>query len=739
MQRVSKAYKKSMKSSLRERSYIMISFGLMNQAAQANARVNNSDCAEFSNNSTVFRERKDALAYATLEENFTRVDGSMYFLPRSAGAGFYDTGIVSNRLVSEQPFEMTISLTSLPTNIKGFTIDFGENYPVDFDIVGSTGQTLEFRNNGKARWSTEEVLSNTTSVRMVFRRMKNPQSRLRIYSIVFGYGLVYHNDSVVDSTLESYVSPIGAEVPQFDFSVTLKNYDHYFNVDNPNSAVNFLETGQEMNIVYGYQTPGSPNVEWIQGARLLCSEWESDDHTAIIRCQDVFRNMSGEYIRGRYSAVARSYYELAEDILKEAKVKEYYLDPRLKTLFTNNPVPRVKYKEALQIIANACRCVLTFSRDGKIQIKSNFMPKSTVSANGEESYSRVANVLNDSVKKEYATLAGNYTEVDASMHFLQRDGAPGINTGYVSRAVSGADGTFTENPVVTVRMEAIRAYYGLKMEFGSTLPSEFIIHVYRGEELVNEYPVGSDEIDKITVILREFDDFDVMKIEFTKTAEPNNRIVLNSLSLTDVADFTMNRRDMLSFPRATKLELVKDIVVPCYLYQENTKEDNLIYEDTETVAGKTETYYIQEPSYGYRVKLDGVEHGVDIIESGDFFITVRFNVSGAHKLEITGRQYRVIEKHATVVLNTAGRSVVWKNPLINDLEMANDLAKWLAEYYTAGVEYEYDTRGNPELDTTDIIYQENEFRNDMKVEITHQVLNFKQAFSGRITARRMGG
>lgn len=739
MQRVSKAYKKSMKSSLRERAYIMISFGLMNQEAQANARIQNGDFAVFSNNGTVFRERKDALAYATLEENFTRVDGSMYFLPRNAGVGFYDTGVVSNKLISEQPFEMTVSLSSLPINIKGFTIDFGENYPVDFDIVGSTGQRLEFRNNNKERWSTEEVLSNTQSVRMVFRRMKNPQSRLRIYSIVFGYGLVYHNDAVIDSTLESYVSPIGAEIPQFDFSVTLKNYDHYFNVDNPNSAVNFLETGQEMNIMYGYQTPGSPNVEWVQGARLLCSEWESDDHTAIIRCQDVFRNMGGEYIRGRYRAAARSYYDLAEDILKEAKVKEYYLDPRLKTLYTNNPIPRVRYKEALQIIANACRCVLTVSRDGKIQIKSNFMPKSTISTNGEESYSRAENVLNDSTKEEYATLAGNYTEVDASMHFLQRDGAPGINTGYVSRAVSGADGTFTENPVITVRMEAIRAYYGLKLEFGSTLPSEFIIRIYRGEEFVNEYPVGQDEIDKTTTVLREFDDFDVMKIEFTKTDEPNNRIVLNSLSLTDVADFTMNRRDMLSFPRATKLELVKDIVVPCYLYQENTKDDNLIYEETETVAGKTETYYIQEPSYGYRVKLDGVEHGVEVVESGDFFITVRFNVSGAHKLEITGRQYRVIEKHATVTLNTTGKSVIWKNPLINDLAMANDLAKWLAEYYTAGVEYEYDTRGNPELDTTDIIYQENEFRNDMKVGVTHQVLNFKQAFSGRITARRIGG
>ncbi len=76
---------------------------------------------------------------------------------------------------------------------------------------------------------------------------------------------------------------------QIDFTVTLKNYDKYFNVDNPRSAINFLETGQEMDIYYGYQLPESGEIEWIKGNHLLCSEWESDDYTATIRCQDVFK------------------------------------------------------------------------------------------------------------------------------------------------------------------------------------------------------------------------------------------------------------------------------------------------------------------------------------------------------------------------------------------------------------------------------------------------------------------
>lgn len=740
MQKVSKAYKESMKSSLRERAYIMISFGLVNQEAQAKATVDNGSYAYYSNKDNIFGEHIDDTVYATLEQEFTKVDGSMFFLPRATEGGrYYDTGIVSDKLISEARCEVIISLNTIATDFKGLTINFGENYPVDFDIVGSTGQTIEFRGNTKSKWSTEEVLENTTYIKLVFYKMKNPQSRLRIYSIMFGYGLVYYNDSVMSSALDSYVSPIGADVPQFDFSVTLKNYDHYFNVDNPNSAINYLETGQEMDIMYGYQTPGSDTIEWIQGNHLWCSEWESDDNTATIRCQDIFRNMDGEYVKGLYSAAGKSYYALAEEILKDVGISEYYIDPRLKKLYSNNPIPRVKYKEALQIIANACRCVLTQSRDGKVQIKSNFMPSASIATNGEETYSNAANVLTDTPKVEYATLAGNYTPTDGTMFFLPRNGKAALTTGYVSKEISGANGTFTKNPVVTITMEAIRAYYGLKLVFGTALPAAFTIRTYKGGEPVNEYPVEKDEINTTSIILRDFDDFDVMKIEFTKTAEPYNRIVLNYFSLSDVVDFTMNRRDMTSSPKAIKQELIKEVIVPCYTYQENNREENLVYEDIDVVAGEVETYYIQDPSYGYKVKLDEVEGKATVVAWSNYFVTIKFNVTGSFKLEVQGYRYKIVEKYATVSLNARGKTVKWKNPLISNTTMANELAAWLADYYTAGIEYEYDTRGNPELDATDIVYQENEFHDGMRVNIYRHTVNFKQAFSGRVTARRIGG
>ena len=740
MQKVSKAYKESMKSSLRERAYIMLSFGLVNQEAQAKARIAPGDFAYFSNAANLFSEKSAEMVYATLEEDFTKVDGSMLFLPRrNSSDTYYDTGLVGGTLLSEALYELTINLNTGATDFKGITINFGENYPVDFDMVSSSGQTIEIRDNTLAEFTSEEVLENTTYVKLVFYRMKNPQSRLRIYSIRFGYGLVYYNDSVMSSSLDSYISPIGADVPQIDFSVQLKNYDHYFNVDNPKSAINFLETGQEMEIFYGYQLPDSEEIEWVRGNHLLCSEWESDDYTATIRCQDIFRNMDSEYYKGTYTSAGRSYFDLAKEILTDAGLSDYYIDPRLKRLYTKNPLPRVQHKEALQIIANACRCVLSQTRFGSVQIKSSFNPEAAASSNGETAYSQVGNILNDSVKDEYASLAGNYTVANGGMYFLPRNVSDNVlNTGYVSSAISDENGEFGTNPVVTIVQEAACMYYGVKFVFGHALPAAITIRTYNNGSLVEEYEV-EDEITKTLVILHDFDDFDTMKIEFTKTAEPHNRIVLNHFSFGDVTDFTMTRTDMTSSPKAINQELIKEVIVPCYSYQNGTLEESLVSEEIEVVNGQVETFFIGEPSYNFRATLDEGSSGVSIVASGNYYVTLKFSVTGTFRLEVFGYRYKIVERYAIKTLHSRGKTIKWENPLISDMTMATDLAEWLGEYYTAGIEYEYNTRGNPEIDANDIVYQENEFHKDMKVTIYRQTLNFNQSFSGKVTARRIGG
>ena len=77
--------------------------------------------------------------------------------------------------------------------------------------------------------------------------------------------------------------------------------------------------------------------------------------------------------------------------------------------------------------------------------------------------------------------------------------------------------------------------------------------------------------------------------------------------------------------------------------------------------------------------------------------------------------------------------------MIDSAEMATDLAEWIGDYYSAVVEYSYNTRGNPELDANDIVYQENDFYKELSVRVYRQTLKFNGSYSGTVNVRRIGG
>lgn len=142
---------------------------------------------------------------------------------------------------------------------------------------------------------------------------------------------------------------------------------------------------------------------------------------------------------------------------------------------------------------------------------------------------------------------------------------------------------------------------------------------------------------------------------------------------------------MTSSPKAIKQELIKEVIVPCYSYQYGTVEENLISEEVTIVAGTTETFYIGEPSHGYRVGLEDGTDGVSIESSGSYFVTVKYSVSGTFRVQIHGYRYKIVERYVTKSLNSRGKSIKWENPLISDMTMADELADWLSEYYQSGM------------------------------------------------------
>lgn len=729
-----------MSSPLRERAFIQVSFGLINQTAQTEAKLRASNESYYSSSASVLTFGANNVEYATLERNFTKVDGSMRFLPREdLDVIYHDTGIVSENTLETEEFVLLVNFGSEEISFKGFSIDFGYNYPTEFKIFTNNGKRLDITNNDKSLWITDETFDKVRGVTILVRKMKYEGCRVRIKSLQFGLGLVYGNEYVLDSSLESYVSPISADIPQIDFMVKLKNDDKYFNVDNPKSAINYFETGQQLSVMYGYKLPDSNNIEWVKGGQLVCTEWESDDNTATIRGTDLLRGVDREYSMGQYSSVGVSYYDVLTSLFREMNIKKYYIEPRLKLLKLKNPIPRVKLKEAIQLLANACRCTVSQSRWGEIQIKSNYIPELSISSDDGDRMSNLANVLKPGQKVEFARLDRDYTTVDGSMFFANRTGVSKRPVGFVSNRATDSTGVFANPVKIAVTMDNIRAYYNVNIEFGNTLPSLFTIDTYNNGVNTNTFAVGSSEISKKMSVIRDFGECDKTVFSFEETAKPNNHVVVRRIGLETATNFMITRRDMLSSPKAIKQESIKEIIVPYYTYQESDKVDVLISEDIEVSQNQVITYYFDSPCYDFNVLVDDRSNLASVVSKSNYAISLRYQVVGKHKLEIKGRKYNIIEKQVGVSLNTRGRVIKWSNPLLSDEQMANQLLQWLKEYYTSGIEYEYDTRGNPELDANDIVNQENEFHPDMKVCICKYNMKFANSFSASVVARRQGG
>lgn len=736
MYKVSKAYKNKIKQPLRGRGYIKVFLGLFNTEVQNKARLTNYKAAYFSDHSKIFDKSNDNKKnYATLEEDFTTVDGKMLFLPRENSYYFENTGLISNKLVSEEKFVLSINLNVSHADIKGMTIDFGENYPVDFTIKSDNGRTLNIHDNNSKVFVTEEVFDDISSISIVFNKMKHIQNRVRIKSIMFGIGLTYGNEKIISSTFTSDISSINEYMPQYDFSITIENNDKYFNIDNPKSAINFLETGQGMDVLYGYELEDEGKIEWIKAAHMVCKEWEADDFKAKIIGTDVFRSMDDEFYYGKYNENGTNLYTLALEVLNRAGIKQYYLDPYLKDIVINNPLPRVKLREALQIIANTGRCVLMQDRDGGIKIKSNFMPKLSISTNDETVYSNIQNVLDNTAKTEYASMATNYTTADGQMYFLpQNQTNYSLNTGYVSNEISNENCMFSVNPKITIIQEALASYVGCKLGFGNTIPAEFIIRTYNDNTLVNEYKI-QDGIEKNTIVREYFDDFNKMEIEFTKTQYPFNRIVLNYFGVGDINDFRMTRNDMLESPKSIKRELVKEIILKYFVYSKTNELITLTDETIKVSKGQEKIYFTGDPIYEFDIESTPAT----IIDKSNYYIRLKFNTDGECKVIIKGKKYNKLEKQQKKILHQKGTTLYWNNPLISTEELANTTLDWIGEYFTSAIDYEYSYRGNPELDVNDIIYQDSEFDPNMKVNITRLEFTFDKAFSGEIKTRKIGG
>ena len=669
MKKVSNAYKEAMQKKIRERSYISVTLGVVNSDAQNTAKFS-GDYTYWSSKSLPLRNDANYVEYATLEQNYMRVDGSMYFLPR-VDNGLYQTKpspLTTNDLVGKIRIDFPQEYS-----IKGLTLRFGRYYPTRFNIV-TEAKTLSYENDSD-EFTTSDVLGDTTYIEIIPISMIGGNQRLRLEKIVMGIGLTYTNNDVSTSDFEEFVNGVSNELPYQKFNVTILDSNNVYNVDDRNSFINFLETGQNITISYGI-TLDDDSVEWVQKATLLLSDWKSKRNQMSFSATDLISTMEDEYNKG-YKIYDRTAYEEAISILQDFGLEpdEYIVDDCLRDITLHNPMPKASHKECLQLLCNATRCILFQDEYGKIVIKANFAnvidpDDMEVTTNGNAWWSNARNVLQGN-NNVYAELTRHFMRADGQQLFLPRNNDTKVEpTGYVTSVVSDVDGLFEENPILTLKLPAAYTYYGAYITFQGNPPKEMKIHTYKNEVLIKTFEYSN--LKEKTLFNDEFESFDTIKFEITK-AYPKNRVLIDKISFGDLSDFTLTKDMMLEEPFGYADRKTKDIFVKIYTFQNDENGEAKEVDDS---------------------------------------VYLKRNI------------------------NNAGEVKYCENPLISTESHARMIAEWLGNYYSNNISYDVEYRGDPALDSADIIYMESDVVNNLQVEVENHRINFNGSLKGSLALRR---
>ena len=736
MQACSQAYKAEMKKEYRNHSYMRVTIGLINQEAQASAFVPDpTNYAYYSNLKWPLDNYSVSELYATCDEDYSTVNGSMYFLPRHRQDVVLNAGIVTEELTGSIQIRFPIQY-----DIKGLTIDFGKAYPVDFTIE-SDNNTVEIIGNDDGHFVTEEIFNAATFLRFTPSVMVNGRSRFRIHQLTMGIGIYFDNKKIRSASKKEHISPISEELPTIDFNLTVENKDRAYDVENSESTVNFLEPGQEILVLYGQELDDG-TVEWLPGATVSLKEWSADDEEMSFSASDRFDGMNATYHKGLYRESGISLYDLATDVFDDAGVdhRTYWLDPYLKDVLVKNPMPVVTHKEALQIIANAGRCILYQDRNGDIFLKSSFIPDMEAASDKETYFSHAGRILDKTEKESYAMAAQDYSDTNRTQYFLPRNDAGEVylNTGYVSEQMADSAGAFMNNPTVVITLETAFKCFGLTLEFGRNHPEAMTFHAYYNNALQEDYSVTG--LEQISVISHEFPEFDRLVLEFTK-GYPNNRIVVDNISFGESTDYVMEYgAELTKTPKGTQVAKTRELQVMRTLYNPGEEPKELAKETiTLSAIDNRYTFYFSNPSYDLSCAITEPQAGqaAAIVEASNYYATVEVTgAAGAVEVTINGREYGTSQAKVSRQLNPTGTLETWKNPLVSDVRHAADLADWIGDYMKADREYELVYRGEPRIDANDIVFLENRYVADLLLRIYDHTLNFNGALSGSMKARR---
>nr|DAH48685.1 MAG TPA: protein of unknown function DUF5048 [Caudoviricetes sp.] len=746
MKSVSNAYKASMKAMLRNRSYVRITFGNVDTTAATDGEWESNGAASISEFETVDYAYQYGDTYVSLELNRWALDGKSLLVP--TGEDVQDGFISSLMSDAEGNFTTPPVITrefSLKHIFPGLTLTFDtrqQEWPLevtaDFYLNGAVVDTQTV-----SITSVQTTISTTATevdkVTITFDRCL-PYRRPRLENVLYGLNVQFVNKDIVSTQQKHDVDPLSRRLPTETMQFTILDYEHKYDPDNPAGIYAYVDKNSPIEIQFGYELPDG-SVEWIKPDNyVLNAKPSAQNNQATFNGTGLIGSLTGTFYKSKLGS--KSLYDMAQEVLLDAGLtlteqgeNPWEIDNALKDMFTTAALPIDTHMNCLQLIAHAACCRLYTDDDNIIHIRPFGVTVIGIyngvwADNGHVWFSEWDTVdKGNTAENTYATFELNRWTLGGDSQIILPDSNAG-QRGYISEAMTGADGSFTNPPVFTKTFDVPHDLPVLAIRFDTVLnefPGAVQVKYYHDDTLLDTQTAA---IDSVEVYVSSNLAIECTKIEVTMIGNlPYRRARVTKVYYRET-DFTLDFTSIgENSQKISKIDELKSVSVARYSYTASNDASTL-FEGTTT---ETELH----------VEFSGLAQDVQISVSGGTLVSSNIYAraadlalsSGTKTVTITGKTLTENSVVVSYPVAQSGEIDKEENPLITNDTMCQALANHVKSYLQMRNTYEANYRGNPEMEVGDIIGLQTLYTDEMDALILVDEITFDGSLSGKMTVK----
>lgn len=746
MKSVSNAYKASMKAMLRNRSYVRITFGNVDTTAATDGEWESNGAASISEFETVDYAYQYGDTYAALELNRWALDGKTLIVPTgedvqdgfisslmSDGAGNFSTPPVITREFSLKHIFPGLTLT-FDTRQQEWPLEVTADFYLNGEVVDT--QTVSIT-------SVQTTISTTATeidkVTITFDRCL-PYRRPRLENVLYGLNVQFVNKDIVSTQQKHDVDPLSRRLPTETMQFTILDYEHKYDPDNPAGIYAYVDKNSPIEIQFGYELPDG-SVEWLKPDNyVLNAKPSAQNNQATFNGTGLIGSLTGTFYKSKLGS--KSLYDMAQEVLLDAGLtlteqgeNPWEIDNALKNMFTTAALPIDTHMNCLQLIAHAACCRLYTDDDNIIHIRPFGVTVIGIyngvwADNGHVWFSEWDTIdKGNTAENTYATFELNRWTLGGDSQIILPDSNAG-QRGYISEAMTGADGSFTNPPVFTKTFDVPHDLPVLAIRFDTVLnefPGAVQVKYYHDDTLLDTQTAA---IDSVEVYVSSNLAIECTKIEVTMIGNlPYRRGRVTKVYYRET-DFTLDFTSIgENSQKISKIDELKSVSVARYSYTASN-DTSTLYEGTTT---ETELH----------VEFSGLAQDVQISVSGGTLVSSNIYAraadlvlsSGTKTVTITGKTLTENSVVVSYPVAQSGEIDKEENPLITNDTMCQALADHVKSYLQMRNTYEASYRGNPEMEVGDIIGLQTLYTDEMDALILVDEITFDGSLSGKMTVK----